>query len=519
MSSLPILTLDELLTKELALSYYLDYLSIMNLQKYVIFYLVAQGEFVHAREKIKNKTSRSSSNTPLFPIPEWKSTASRCLLEIQTAKTKNSREDTFRMLRDKASDISKDYLMPTAPHLLNIDSGLIETLSIRIKNATITPDTTWFDSMCKYVYEKMKNEDIFLHNFYQSTAYRKLLLELEFCSNQGESTDLESHISHTSVDTGSAGSDSNSGDIQFDDDFEMDIECLGQNAVVGMSGASAKSETSDKTVTSDPLIGTTYDLCVMPLIGVAAASGSGQKHLDVGPFKHSRSHSDCTGISQNMPDVNVALLQVGAEVRRPHSAGKTSPLAAKSTEIDISSALPNINIAAIDHSKYQQRLAAKIINTAINCDGQYAVYAIQVTVIEDNQHKSWHVYRRYSRFLDLKKLLVKRVCVRMSFKYLHMRLLMSSFQQYFQYPSIAQVPFPAKKAFQNTQRSVLEHRMTVLNEFLKIVCSRADDNEDLNTMLRDFLEPDTNDKKIHGGAVVRTVNSIIIQSINMINMN
>lgn len=47
--------------------------------------------------------------------------------------------------------------------------------------------------------------------------------------------------------------------------------------------------------------------------------------------------------------------------------------------------------------------------------------------------------------------------------------------------------------------------MTVLNEFLKIVCSRADDNEDLNVMLRDFLEPDTNDKKIHGGAVVRTV--------------
>lgn len=75
----------------------------------------------------------------------------------------------------------------------------------------------------------------------------------------------------------------------------------------------------------------------------------------------------------------------------------------------------------------------------------------------------------------------------------------------FQYPSIAQVPFPAKKAFQNTQRSVLEHRMTVLNEFLKIVCSRSDDNEDLHTMLRDFLEPDTNDKKIHGGAVIRTV--------------
>lgn len=45
MSDLPILTLDELLNKELALSYYLDYLSILNLQHYVIFYLTARGGF------------------------------------------------------------------------------------------------------------------------------------------------------------------------------------------------------------------------------------------------------------------------------------------------------------------------------------------------------------------------------------------------------------------------------------------------------------------------------------------
>lgn len=44
-ADIPQLTLEELLTKELALSYYLDYLSILNLQKYVIFYLTASGEF------------------------------------------------------------------------------------------------------------------------------------------------------------------------------------------------------------------------------------------------------------------------------------------------------------------------------------------------------------------------------------------------------------------------------------------------------------------------------------------
>ena len=75
----------------------------------------------------------------------------------------------------------------------------------------------------------------------------------------------------------------------------------------------------------------------------------------------------------------------------------------------------------------------------------------------------------------------------------------------FQFPSISQIPFPAKKTFQNTQRSVLEHRMTLLNEFLKTISMRADDNDELYSILRDFLEPDTNDKKIHGGAVIRTV--------------
>lgn len=39
---LPILTLDEILNHELAKSYYLDYLSSINLQRYVLFYITAQ---------------------------------------------------------------------------------------------------------------------------------------------------------------------------------------------------------------------------------------------------------------------------------------------------------------------------------------------------------------------------------------------------------------------------------------------------------------------------------------------
>lgn len=43
MANLPIIPLDELLNKEITLSYYLDYLSVSNHQRYVIFYLSAKG--------------------------------------------------------------------------------------------------------------------------------------------------------------------------------------------------------------------------------------------------------------------------------------------------------------------------------------------------------------------------------------------------------------------------------------------------------------------------------------------
>lgn len=339
----------------------------------------------------------------LIFILEWKSLATRYLLEIQTAKTKGTRDELFKRLREKANDIYKDYLMPTSPNLLSIDSGLIETLSIRIRNDTITPDQLWFDSMCKYVYEKMKNEEMFLSNFYQSPGYRKLLFELEFLSNSTETPDLDTQQSHLGgVDTGSAGSDSNSGDIQFDEDFEFDFDGMSVNSGTNVPTSTVvKAESNEKP--SESLIGTTFELGVLPILGL----GTQGKHLDVGPFKHSRSHSDCTGM--NISDVNTVLLQpnTATTIKRPQSAGKTSPLAAKPTEPP--APVPPIAVASVDHSKYRQKLDAKIINTAINCEEKYAVYTIQVTVIEDNQQKIWHVYRRYSGFLDLKKILVKRV--------------------------------------------------------------------------------------------------------------
>lgn len=442
---MPILTLEELLTKELALSYYLDYLSILNLQKYVIFYLTALGEFFFSKPV---RIMKCNPNLFVAGRAEWKTIATRCILKSQQQDNAAQRDALLAELRDKAAALHREYLTSGSTNYLQIDRGLIEALQIKCTNTLIVPENTWFDSICKFVYEKLKNEDVFLAQFYLSSAYKKLLLELEFCgSGHGgvESLDFESSLGGLNFETSSG--DSNSADLAFEEGDEDD-----ELAALAAAGG---SNSDDESVTS----------------------GSQMHSLDVGLtlFKHSRSHSDCTGIFSD-PLRSMAA----SSTRSEHPPRAHSPL-------PFHGGGSHTGTATAAHQP--PRVQARIINTAILCDGQYAVYAIEVSVLLDEaavdgeagRVKSWHVYRRYSKFLELKKLLVKRSA------------------------AIARIPFPAKKTFQNTDRAVLEHRMVVLNEFLRLICQRAEDNPDIHGVVREFMEPDTNDRKMHGGAVIKTV--------------
>lgn len=238
----------------------------------------------------------------------------------------------------------------------------------------ILPENTWFDSICKFVYEKIKNEDIFLNQFYQSSSYKKLLLELEVCSQNQEPLDLDPPHSHH---THESHSDNNSADIPFGDVVDSEI---------------------DELLLQNPFI--------------AQTDPQPSKYLDVsgGVFKHSRSHSDCTGLVQNVNDIVVGPFQMSSELAslQPERAYKTEAPPRAHSPLPFTAPSGPI-VMVMDNSADQQKVFARIINTAILCEGQYAVYAIQVSVIEDMEHKSWHVYRRYSKFLDLKKALVKRV--------------------------------------------------------------------------------------------------------------
>lgn len=219
-------------------------------------------------------------------------------------------------------------------------------------------------------------------------------MELEWNGTLNMDGDIEStHSFNQQSDT--ASSDSHSGDMLFDD--EIDFIALDGNG----------SDLQKIPTKHEKGIGAAVDLGFEP-IGMSNKV-SPQKHsLDVVPsggLKHYRSHSD-SGLVQISsiritPDDDEKMSE--SHDQTESNKGKCN---AENVPPNTGESQAENNIAIICP---QQRLSAKIVNTAINCDGQYAVYAIHVTIIEDNQQKSWHVYRRYSRFLDLKKLLVKRV--------------------------------------------------------------------------------------------------------------
>lgn len=376
-----------------------------------------------------------------------------------------NRDDAIKSIRDKAYKLYKDYLIPLSENFLQVDPGLIEVLKIKLKDTMVMPDPSWFESICKFIYEKLKNEDVFLNNFYQSAAYKKLLLELEVNNETETDSELLTNVSMES------GSDSNSGDLLLDEDDELDLH-------------SVKSEMNLKEKEKSKTLGTPYDFTG---VDGRLKPSVPNRLLEVSNLKHARSASDCTEILKNVNSLSIPELKRGLT-----PATHTPCLSKSDDEAENHLLRPSSSSSSGSYRKQsdtelrlaaKQKLTAKIINTAINVDGQFAVYAIQVTVIEDNQYKSWHIYRRYSKFLELKKYLTKR------------------------FPQLGKLPFPAKKAFQNTQRVVLEHRMSVLNQFLSVICIRAENNEAMHAVIRDFLEPDTNDKKMQGGAVIRTVSS------------
>ncbi|KOC61655.1 Sorting nexin-13 [Habropoda laboriosa] len=168
------LPLDELLKNNIALSYFIDYMTSINAESYLFFYLNIYGWRVSAEQQISD-------------IELQKLHAAQTASSIMGAKRKNT---DLENLKEAATKIYQQYLSDKASPKLQLDDVLVKTMLTRIKTEPVRE--TWFDDLRVCCYEKLQNEDRFLPGFKRSMAYVKLLAELDLLKDPASEEDTKS---------------------------------------------------------------------------------------------------------------------------------------------------------------------------------------------------------------------------------------------------------------------------------------------------------------------------------------
>ncbi|XP_014481549.1 PREDICTED: sorting nexin-13-like [Dinoponera quadriceps] len=431
------LPLDELLKNNIALSYFIDYMTSINAEAYLFFYLNIYGWRVSAEQQI--------SDMELQKMQSGQSAGGAA-----GARRKNADLDN---LKEAATKIYQQYLSDKASPKLQLDDALVKGLLTRTRTESMKE--TWFDELRNCCYEKLQNEDRFLPGFKRSLAYVKLLAELDLLKDPVSEDDTKS------LDSISLSSTNN----------ELDT----------------LEELSETYKTSDDA-----RLTVATKEG-ATKSSSASSLASMGEVIEGRASDE---IDADVP----AGGPKGTRIARKSSATEIEQFGEKK---DISFYLETNaeQFVKLDENDYDQNaikklqqgrfeITATIIETGIVSDRgkTYGIYAVAVTKNYDSGYKEkWHIYRRYSDFYDLHQKIKEK------------------------YYDLAKIPFPAKKAFHNMERTVLERRMLMLNAWLCQLTKPAivDGHMGLQNLLLAFLEQGDYDKGVTGGQISRTIDTLM----------
>ncbi|KDR10032.1 Sorting nexin-13 [Zootermopsis nevadensis] len=378
------LPLDVVLKNNIALSYFIDYMSSVGAQAYLFFYLNVEGWRVSAEQQISD-------------------------MELQKLKTVGDDHHvkgqlpnlTLENMKEAAYSIYEQYLSEKASPRLKLDETIVKKLLFRIRSEV--PNETWFDEIQAAVYEKLQNEEHFLPGFQGSVSYVKLLAELDLLKDPSSRSDEE--------------------DCQSLDEISL----------------------------SDNISLSSFDADFTLMEGTAAAT------TDI-PV------SSILGSSNNVPDNSMMMSNLSGES----------------------------NAARLQQQPQQGSfyLQAEIIETGVvNDRGKtYGIYAVSVAkCYETGYTEKWHVYRRYSDFHDLHQKVKDK------------------------YGDLGKLTFPGKKTFHNMERTVLEKRMKMLNDYMQILLQSGviDTHPRLQRMLLAFLEQGDYDKGVTGGQIARTLDTIV----------
>lgn len=422
------LPLDELLKNNIALSYFIDYMTSINAESYLYFYLNIYGWRVSAEQQISD-------------IELQKLHMSQAASGIMGTRRKNI---DLENLKEAATKIYQQYLSEKASPKLQLDDALVKTLLTRIRVEPVKE--TWFDDLRTCCYEKLQNEDRFLPGFKRSMAYVKLLAELDLLKDPTSEEDTKS------LDSISISSTNN------------ELETLDEISEMYKPDETRGTELKDSRFRSNS--STSLASIVEPNDG--RANDETDSEINIRAIKSMRKAAS----------IDVDQINEGKDVSFYLESN-----AEQFVKLDENTYDQNA-IKKLQQGRFV--IAAKIIETGIvNDRGKtYGIYAVAVTKSYDSGYQEkWHIYRRYSDFYDLHQKIKEK------------------------YYDLAKIPFPAKKAFHNMERTVLERRMLMLNSWMYQLTKPAvvDGHMGLQNLLLSFLEQGDYDKGVTGGQISKTV--------------
>lgn len=179
------LPIEVVLKNNIALSYFIDYMSSIGCQSYIFFYLNIEGWRVSAEQQILQmdlEAFQRQSNS----VPERDS-------DDSFVKVEHHREDILERMREAAHSIYEEYLSEKASPRLKVDDSIVKRLLFKIR--TEPPDLEWFCEIQEFIFDKFQTDERFLESFKKSMGYVKLLAELDLPKDRNSKYDQDDQSS------------------------------------------------------------------------------------------------------------------------------------------------------------------------------------------------------------------------------------------------------------------------------------------------------------------------------------
>jgi len=430
------LPLEVMLKNNVAISYFIDYMTAIGCQSYIFFYLNIEGWKVSAEQQLQaielDTIMRESGQ--------------------ESKMSEGHRSSLQENMREAAHSIYEEYLSDKANPRLKIDESVVKRLLFKIR--TEPPNSDWFDEVQESVHSKLANEERFLESFRLSYGYVKLLRELDLLKDNR--MDGGGGGSGGGMNGSGNGGTGGGGNGEDDVGSEMATDELSIYDSLSLNSYDSANFSEDRISTG----------------GGGGGSGGAHDRRSSSSEDARRIGGTCaddSSLTSSTATASVSLKQQLRHRRTGSNVSEASLNAAAAANAYKRHRRTGSNISTA--SAAESCIEAQVVDVQIVKDKKsYALYDILVKIRSNDdkagEEEERHVYRRYSDFFALHE----RVCAK--------------------FPHLSKLPFPSKKTFGNMDSSVIQKRRVMLDAFIKelLVPTTLQENEGLVILVDRFLD-------------------------------